>query len=163
MQEDIAEMESLIGIYLSFARGEGTEQPVASDVSALLTEVAATARRHGADVAQDVPEGLTAVLRPEAIRRAITNLVDNARRYAKHIWLRAERNGGRLRVVIDDDGPGIPAERRELMFRPFESAEPGGTGLGLAIARDIVGAHGGDILLLDRPGGGLRVVVELPG
>ncbi len=103
------------------------------------------------------------MLRPESIRRAITNLVDNARRYAKHIWLRAERRENRLRVIIDDDGPGIPVERRDIVFRPFESAEPGGTGLGLAIARDIVGAHGGDILLQDRPGGGLRVIVELPG
>jgi two-component system osmolarity sensor histidine kinase EnvZ len=163
MQEDIEEMERLIGVYLSFARGEGTEQPVLSDLSALLIEVATAARRHGTSLSQDIPEGLQAVLRPESIRRAITNLVDNARRYAKHIWLRAERRENRLRVIIDDDGPGIPVERRDIVFRPFESAEPGGTGLGLAIARDIVGAHGGDILLQDRPGGGLRVIVELPG
>ncbi len=67
-----------------------------------------------------------------------------------------------MRIYIDDNGPGIPLAQRETLFRPFESADPGGTGLGLAIARDIIGAHGGDILLLDRPGGGLRVVVELP-
>jgi two-component system osmolarity sensor histidine kinase EnvZ len=163
MQEDIEEMERLIAVYLSFARGEGTEQPVPADLSAILNEVAAAARRHGTSLSQDIPEGLHAVLRPDSIRRAITNLVDNARRYAKNIWLRAERRDSRLRVIIDDDGPGIPAERRDIVFRPFESAEPGGTGLGLAIARDIVGAHGGDILLQDRPGGGLRVIVELPG
>jgi two-component system osmolarity sensor histidine kinase EnvZ len=163
MQEDIEEMERLIGVYLSFARGEGIEQPVQADLSAILNEVATSARRHGTSLSQDIPEGLNAVLRPDSIRRAITNLVDNARRYAKNIWLRAERRDNRLRVIIDDDGPGIPAERRDIVFRPFESAEPGGTGLGLAIARDIVGAHGGDILLQDRPGGGLRVIVELPG
>jgi two-component system osmolarity sensor histidine kinase EnvZ len=139
MQEDIEEMERLIAVYLSFARGEGTEQPVPADLSAILNEVAAAARRHGTSLSQDIPEGLHAVLRPDSIRRAITNLVDNARRYAKNIWLRAERRDSRLRVIIDDDGPGIPAERRDIVFRPFESAEPGGTGLGLAIARDIVG------------------------
>jgi two-component system osmolarity sensor histidine kinase EnvZ len=70
-----------------------------------------------------------------------------------------ERNA---RVVIDDDGPGIPAAQREMLFRPFESAAPGGTGLGLAIARDIIGAHGGSIALADSPMGGLRVMIELP-
>jgi two-component system osmolarity sensor histidine kinase EnvZ len=163
MQEDIAEMERLIGIYLSFARGEGTEQPVSADVSLILGEVVAAGRRQGMSIALDVTEGLTVTLRPEAIRRAITNLVDNARRYAKHIWLYADRSGTKLRIFIDDDGPGIPADRREILFRPFESAEAGGTGLGLAIARDIIGAHGGDIFLQDRPGGGLRVAIELPG
>jgi two-component system osmolarity sensor histidine kinase EnvZ len=111
----------------------------------------------------DIPEGLTAMARPEAMRRALMNFLDNARRHAKHIWLSAASNGSVLRITIEDDGPGIPMAMREAVFRPFESAAPGGTGLGMAIARDIIGAHGGDILLADRPGGGLRVVIELPG
>jgi two-component system osmolarity sensor histidine kinase EnvZ len=115
-------------------------------------------------IACEAPDALSVTLRPEAIRRALTNLVDNARRHAGRIWLRAERANNRVvRIYIEDDGPGIPAARRESVFRPFESADPGGTGLGLAIARDIIGAHGGDITLSDRPGGGLRVVVVLPG
>ncbi len=163
MTGDIEEMERLIAIYLSFARGEGSEQAVPADVSVLLDDVAAAARRAGAVIECDVEEGLTVTLRPEAMRRALTNLVDNARRHARHIWLTAAYAGSRtLRIVIDDDGPGIPEARREALFRPFESADPGGTGLGLAIARDIIGAHGGDIFLTDRPGGGLRVVIELP-
>jgi two-component system osmolarity sensor histidine kinase EnvZ len=89
--------------------------------------------------------------------------VDNARRHARHVWLMATATRRTLRIIVDDDGPGIPAAQRETMLRPFESADAGGTGLGLAIAKDIVGAHGGDLLLLDRPGGGLRVVIELPG
>jgi len=162
MNSDIEEMEKLIAIYLSFARGEGSEQAMLTDFSLLLDEVCSTARRSGATITCSIPDPLVATLRPEAIRRAITNLLDNARRYAHHIWLSAELSKRHLRIIIDDDGPGIPAERRETLFKPFETASPGGTGLGLAIARDIIGAHGGDILLLDRPGGGLRVIVELP-
>jgi two-component system osmolarity sensor histidine kinase EnvZ len=162
MTSDIEDMEKLIAIYLSFARGEGSEQAVPTDILLLLDEVAAGARRAGAQVACDSAESLTVTVRPEAMRRALTNLVDNARRHAAHIWLAAGLVGRTLRITIDDDGPGIPAGLRDTLFKPFESADPGGTGLGLAIARDIIGAHGGDILLQDRPGGGLRVVVELP-
>ncbi|GLR67665.1 ATPase [Acidocella aquatica] len=162
MTGDIAEMEQLIATYLSFARGEGSEQAVPTDVAMLLEDVAAAARRAGATIEIGAPEGLTATLRPEAMRRVLTNLIDNARRHAAHVWLSAAIHGRTLRVSIEDDGPGIPTSQRETVFRPFEAASPGGTGLGLAIARDIVGAHGGDIFLFDRPGGGLRVVIELP-
>ncbi len=164
MTSDIEEMERLIAAYLSFARGEGSEQATPTDLAVLLEEISAAARRGGASIRTHLPNTLMVTLRPEAMRRAITNLIDNARRHATHIFLAAERHGRHmLRIIIDDDGPGIPAAKRELLFRPFESAEPGGTGLGLAIARDIVGAHGGDIRLADRPGGGLRVIIELPG
>ena len=102
-------------------------------------------------------------LRPEAMRRAITNLIDNARQHAQHIAVSVRQANERtLHITIDDDGPGIPAEKRETLFRPFESSAPGGTGLGLAIARDIVGAHGGNILLAESPMGGLRAIIELP-
>ncbi len=164
MTGDIEEMERLIATYLSFARGEGSEQATRVDFSMLLDEMVASARRGGAEISYDAPEGLAVTVRPEAMRRALMNIVDNARRHASRIWLSAGLvSSRRLRIVVDDDGPGIPAARRESVFRPFESADPGGTGLGLAIARDIIGAHGGDILLQDRPGGGLRVVIELPG
>jgi two-component system osmolarity sensor histidine kinase EnvZ len=162
MEGDIADMEKLIAIYLSFARGEGSEPSTPTDIPLLLDEVAAGARRAGAQVAYDPAESLTVTVRPEAMRRALTNLVDNARRHAGTIWLAAALVGRTLRITIDDDGPGIPVGRREALFAPFESEDAGGTGLGLAIARDIIGAHGGDIWLQDRPGGGLRVVVELP-
>jgi two-component system osmolarity sensor histidine kinase EnvZ len=162
MEGDIAEMEKLIAIYLAFARGEGSEQAAPTDLSLLLEDITIAARRAGALIESDVPENLTLTLRPEAMRRALTNLIDNASRHARHIWLSAGPGARNMRIIIDDDGPGIPAARRETLFRPFETADPGGTGLGLAIARDIIGAHGGDIVLQDRPGGGLRVVIELP-
>jgi two-component system osmolarity sensor histidine kinase EnvZ len=78
------------------------------------------------------------------------------------VVLSALEAGRSVLVMVDDDGPGIPAERRESVFRPFESGAAGGTGLGLTIARDIVRAHGGDITLEDSPLGGLRARIRLP-
>ena len=161
MTADLEEMERMIGGYLSFARGEGAEQAQQVDISLILNDVAAGARRAGAAVALDAPRGLTVLLRPEALRRAMTNLVDNARRHARQIALSALPQERSVEVLVDDDGPGIAPERRESVFRPFETGG-GGTGLGLTIARDIVRAHGGDIWLEQSPLGGLRARIRLP-
>ena len=163
MSADVEDMERLVESYLSFARGEGTEQARPTDLCAVLEEVAAGARRAGAAVTVEAPPSLVMPLRAEALRRALTNLVDNARRHARRIALAAARLGERsVQVTVDDDGPGIPRDRREDVFRPFASGAAGGTGLGLTIARDIVRAHGGEIVLEDSPLGGLRARVRLP-
>ncbi len=163
MTTDVEEMERMIGGYLAFARGEGTEQASDVDLGALVEEVALAARRSGAIVDLAAPSGLMVKLRPGAMRRAITNVVDNARRHASRVALAVARVGERaVEVTIDDDGPGIAPERRESVFRPFESGAAGGTGLGLTIARDIVRAHGGDIVLENSPLGGLRARLRLP-
>jgi two-component system osmolarity sensor histidine kinase EnvZ len=163
MSADVEEMEQLIGSYLAFARGEGTEQARPTDLAGVLEDVAARARRAGAEVTLAAPEGLVLPLRADAVRRALTNLVDNARRHARRVTLAATRLGERgVQVTIDDDGPGIPASEREDMFKPFAHGAAGGTGLGLTIARDIVRAHGGEIVLEDSPLGGLRARVRLP-
>ena len=162
MTADVEEMERMIGGYLAFARGEATEQAMPVNLSAILDEVAAGARRAGMVLDLDVPPDLTLKLRADAVRRAVTNLVDNARRHARHATLAAVAQGRAVQVIVDDDGPGIPAERRESVFRPFESNSAGGTGLGLTIARDIVRAHGGEIVLEDSPLGGLRARIRLP-
>jgi two-component system, OmpR family, osmolarity sensor histidine kinase EnvZ len=162
MQADVEEMDRMIGGYLAFARGEGVEQAEPVNLSSVLEEVAASARRAGADVSLETPAALTLSLRVDAVRRAITNLVDNARRHARHVALAAAPQGRAVTVTVDDDGPGISPERRESVFRPFESSEAGGTGLGLTIARDIVRAHGGEIVLEESPLGGLRARIRLP-
>jgi two-component system osmolarity sensor histidine kinase EnvZ len=162
MTADVEEMERMISGYLAFARGEGAEQAEPVNLSAVLEEVAAGARRSGAAIEVDVPPALTLSLRADAVRRAITNLVDNARRHAHRVALAAMPQGRMVFVTVDDDGPGIPPERRESVFRPFESDAAGGTGLGLTIARDIVRAHGGEIMLEDSPLGGLRARIRLP-
>ena len=162
MTADVEEMERMIGGYLAFARGEGAEQAEPVNLCAVLEEVAASARRAGAEVVVELPCALVLPLRADAIRRAVTNLVDNARRHARRVVLAAEQRGRAVEVTVDDDGPGISPERRESVFRPFESDAAGGTGLGLTIARDIVRAHGGEILLEESPIGGLRARVRLP-
>jgi two-component system osmolarity sensor histidine kinase EnvZ len=163
MSADVDEMERLIESYLAFARGEGTEQARPTDLTAVLEEVAAGARRAGAEVSVAAPASLVLALRADALRRALTNLVDNARRHARRVALGAMRQDERVvQVTVDDDGPGIPPAERESLFRPFASGAAGGTGLGLTIARDIVRAHGGDIVLEDSPLGGLRARVQLP-
>ncbi|MDA8050968.1 MAG: ATP-binding protein [Rhodospirillales bacterium] len=163
MTADVEEMERMIEGYLAFARGEGSEQVRPVDLSRMLEEVADGARRAGAEVILATPRGLTLPLRSDAVRRAITNLVDNARRHAHRITLAAATQSGRsVQVTVDDDGPGIPPDRRESVFRPFQSGAAGGTGLGLTIARDIVRAHGGEIMLEESPLGGLRARIRLP-
>ena len=161
MTGDIEEMERMIGGYLSFARGEGTEQAQLADLAAILEDVAAAARRAGAQVALDAPGPLELHLRQDAMRRAVMNLVDNARRHAGQVGLSAYADGRSVHVLVDDDGPGIPPDRRESVFRAFETGG-GGTGLGLTIARDIVRAHGGEIVLEASPLGGLRARIKLP-
>jgi two-component system osmolarity sensor histidine kinase EnvZ len=162
MTADVDEMERMIGGYLAFARGEKTEQAMPVNLCCILEEVAAGARRAGAELDLDVPPDLTLKLRADAVRRAVTNLVDNARRHAHRVALTATAQERSVLVTVDDDGPGIPADRRESVFRPFESGAAGGTGLGLTIARDIVRAHGGEIVLEDSPLGGLRARIRLP-
>jgi two-component system osmolarity sensor histidine kinase EnvZ len=162
MTADVEEMERMIGGYLAFARGEGIEQAEEVDLAAILDDVAASARRAGTWLEVDVAGSLPIMLRADAIRRAITNVIDNARRHAQRVVLAAYAQGRSVQVTVDDDGPGIPADRRESVFRPFETGSVGGTGLGLTIARDIVRAHGGEILLEDSPLGGLRARIRLP-
>ena len=162
MTADVQEMERMITGYLAFARGEQAEQAQPVNLSELLEDVAASARRAGANVVVEAPPSLSLQLRRDALRRALTNLLDNARRHAATVMLGVQPLDRFVVVVVDDDGPGIPRDRRESVFRPFESDAQGGTGLGLTIARDIIRAHGGDILLEDSPLGGLRARVRLP-
>ena len=159
---DLEEMDRMIGGYLAFARGVGEERAEPTELAPLLDDVARHARRAGADVTVDCAEDIGLMLRAEAFRRAMTNLVDNARRHARHVAIAASRGSGAVGITVDDDGPGIAADRREDVFRAFEAGRGGGTGLGLTIALDVVRAHGGDIALDDSPMGGLRVRITVP-
>lgn len=169
LQADVAEMEMMVAGYLDFVRGEGTEKmDPAADLAAILDEVVAATRRQNAAIDLHCGGPLVLPLRPNAIRRALSNLIGNAARYGAHVWVRAGVKGDVVEILIDDDGPGIPAAEREDVFKPFhrvdQSRNPstGGIGLGLTIARDIVRSHGGDVTLADAPTGGLRVHVRLP-
>jgi two-component system osmolarity sensor histidine kinase EnvZ len=168
LQADVAEMEHMVEGYLAFARGEGQETPAPTDLGSLLRDVVAQMARDGRAVDLHVEQNLTLPLRREGMRRCLTNLLANARRHGTQVAVRAGRRKNVIEVTIDDDGPGIPAERYEDVFKPFfrleQSRNPatGGVGLGLTIARDVARSHGGDVALEAAPGGGLRARVWLP-
>ncbi|MBC8268383.1 MAG: HAMP domain-containing protein [Rhodospirillaceae bacterium] len=168
LKSDIGEMEHMLEGYLAFARGEGGEEPVETNLGDLLGSVSEQARRKGGIIDLHVESAITVPLRPKVFRRCLTNLIDNAMRYAEHVSVKAGKRGDLVDITIDDDGRGIPEEMREDVFKPFfridESRNPGtgGVGLGLTIARDVVRAHGGDIELGDSPNGGLRARIKLP-
>ena len=169
LKKDVDEMERMVGGYLAFARGEGTERAVDTDLVELVTDAVNDARREGTAIEiTAAPPKIVLPLRRDALRRALANVIGNARRYARRIEVSMSLRGHGVDVVVDDDGPGIPVGQREDVFRPFfrldssRNPETGGTGLGLAIARDIVRTHGGEITLHDSPLGGLRAVLRLP-
>lgn len=168
LQSDVAEMEHMVEGYLAFARGEGQETPAPTDLGELLRDVVAQMTRDRQGVDLHVEQDITLPLRREGMRRCLTNLVANAQRHGRHVAVRAGRRKNMVEVTVDDDGPGIPAQHHEDVFKPFfrldQSRNPatGGIGLGLTIARDVARSHGGDVALETAPGGGLRARVWLP-
>jgi two-component system osmolarity sensor histidine kinase EnvZ len=166
--DDVADMERMIEGYLAFARGEGDEATAPADLSEILEEVAAGARRDNADVSVSWTGDMNVELRPIAIKRCMTNLVSNALRHGTRAAVHATRAKTSVEITVDDNGPGIPPDRYEDVFRPFvrldesRNIDTGGTGLGMTIARDIARSHGGDVTLAKSPLGGLRVVVRVP-
>lgn len=168
MKRDVDEMARMLEAYLAFARGDLGEQSAPTEMSDFLDELKLDVERHGhkATVVFHGPPIVT--VRPAAFRRCLANLVSNAARFASSIAITGHRDHRWLTITVDDDGPGIPAEMREDVFKPFlrlddaRNQDEGGTGLGLAIARDIARSHGGDIMLGDSPLGGLRATVRVP-
>ncbi len=168
LKGDVVEMEHMLEGYLAFARGEGGEAPGPVRLDTLLDDVVAQARRKGGVIDVHAEGEITVELMAAAFKRCVTNVVDNAIRYADHVSVRAGKRGDAIEVTIDDDGPGIPADKRDDVFKPFYRLETsrnpvtGGVGLGLTIARDVMRNHGGDIELGESPSGGLRVRLVLP-
>ena len=170
MKKDVDEMARMLEAYMAFARGDSGEQAAPTDMAVFLDELKADAERHGHNTTVAFHGNQIVTVRPNAFRRCLANLVANAARYGSAIAIIGRRDQRWLTVTIDDDGPGIPQNMREEVFRPFlrlddsrnQDLDKGGTGLGLAIARDIARSHGGDISLGESPLGGLRATVRVP-
>jgi signal transduction histidine kinase len=169
MLNDLDEMEAMISAVLSFAREEivvETRQPL--DLAAMLRDICEDMRAHGQRAALAGAEPLPFIGRPSALRRCFVNLIANAVKYGGHARVEVRRSDDEICVAVEDDGPGVPEGEQEKVFRPFyrvessRSRDTGGTGLGLTVARTVARGHGGDIVLQNRPEGGLRVSVVLP-
>ena len=168
---DIDEMEEMIDAYLAFAAGEGEEQPQETDVAALLERLVLQAQKtHKFDISF-IPPGapLPAFpVRKNAIQRAFSNIISNAIRYSTKTIVSLRVHNDEVIFSFDDNGAGIPEERRQDAIRPFIRLEEsrnrrtGGAGLGLSITSDIVLSHGGELALGDSSLGGLRVTIKLP-
>jgi two-component system osmolarity sensor histidine kinase EnvZ len=170
LKADIDEMQMMLEDYMAFAKGGSGEETRPADVREIIEEIRDEARRFGKPIElrfrrrkkSPVP------LRRQNFKRAVSNLVSNAARYADRVVITVTQDKAWLKVEVDDDGPGIPSDQRELVFRPFfriekgRSVEQGHSGLGLAIARDIAHVHGGDIWLEESDLGGLRAIVRVP-
>jgi signal transduction histidine kinase len=167
--ETLDEMQRMIEATLAFAREEAAAEDTRTvDLAALVESLVADLVDLGHEVAFSGPERLAYACRPIGLKRAVRNLIENAIAYGERARVKLEPGALAVRIVIDDDGPGIPEADFERVFAPFvrleesRSRETGGIGLGMAIARSIVRGHGGDIELANREEGGLKVVISLP-
>jgi len=165
-RRDISDMESMLDGYLDFARGLEGENITAVNLDTLLSEIIDPMPKPK----PKAPASCDVVLniRETAIKRALTNVIENAKAYGKSAQISVHEADNHVDIIVDDDGPGIPSDKRDAAFRPFVRLDSArgqnvkGVGLGLSITRDAVQAHGGDVILTDSPAGGLRVKIRLP-
>ena len=174
LESDIAEMEHMVAEYLAFAKGEAGEEAVLADIPHLIEAMVQDYSKQGAAVGFECDGALKLVaeVKLQALRRAVQNVIENALKYGEEAYVVLNKQRRTYSIVVEDKGPGIPAERQAEMFQAFKrmddarSPEQSGAGLGLSIARDLVQAQGGKITLenieSDRAITGLRAVIELP-
>jgi len=175
LKKDVSEMEKLVGEYLDFVRGDDREKINLVKIKKFLQEelidyYAKMNRNIGGDIFLN--DEIQISLKKLALKRALKNLINNAFNYGKNVELAARVSKTNLILMIDDDGPGIPEDERDNVFKPFyrldnsrnldQETSSGGSGLGLAIAMDAVTSQGGRIKLSDSHLGGLRVMIFIP-
>lgn len=165
----LAEMESMIASTMAFAQDDAEqEEPRIVDLPSLVASICDNMTDAGHQVEFEDTPPLKYSCRPFALRRALTNVIDNAIKYGGNAKVKVSSCQGVVEIVVDDNGPGIPDGELDEVFAPFyrlersRNRETGGAGLGLSIARTIAHAHGGEIILSNRAGGGLRAAIHLP-
>lgn len=168
LQQDIVEMEKMVQEYLDFAKGKERVVDINVNIADLLRSIVSSYRNLDKKIEVSTQNGIALHINANSLRRAVTNILDNALKYGENIKLSSSSSQKYAYIIVDDDGPGIANGKREDVFRPFfrldvaRNLDKGGTGLGLAIARDIVVSYGGDIYLDSSTLGGLRVTIKLP-
>ena len=167
---DVEDMEKMIDSYLSFARGMIPENSEKTNITKTVQNLIRKLNKGNFDITLNAKKDYFAVVRPSAFERAIANVIVNAIRYGKKkIDVSISKDDEFLDIVVEDNGPGIPEDRHDEMFRPFtrldssRSAETGGMGLGLAIVQEVIHQHGGEVALLKSEKlGGLKVKIQIP-
>ncbi|EKF17259.1 sensor histidine kinase [Nitratireductor pacificus] len=168
LDQDIEDMRSMLEGYLAFARGDAAEDPGAFNLASFFDRAAEEAALRDSKLKTSIAGEAILHVRPNAFGRLLSNVIGNAFRYARHVEVAARNADGTLTITVDDDGPGIPPDMREDVFKPFfrldeaRNQDESGTGLGLSIARDIARGHGGDVMLEESPLGGLRAIIRVP-
>ncbi|MEX2451405.1 MAG: ATP-binding protein [Rhodospirillales bacterium] len=163
------DIEAMISSTLSFSHAMSPQEAMQNvDLAALIGSICDDMTDAGASAAFKAGPDLIYECRPISIKRATTNIIDNAVKYGKAAQVELTETEGGIRIAVEDDGPGVPEDRIEKIFTPFyraeesRNADAGGTGLGLSIAQAIIHAHGGTITAENREHGGLRVCIVLP-
>ena len=168
LQQDIVEMEKMVQEYLDFAKGKERVIDANVNIADMIRSIVAGYRNLSKKIDVTTQNGVELHINANSLRRAITNVVDNALKYGSNVAISSRASEKYAYITIDDDGPGILPAKREEVFRPFfrldsaRNLDKGGSGLGLAIARDIVVSYGGNITLDNSATNGLRVVIKLP-
>ncbi len=163
---DIEQMDSILSQFMDYARGDQTEPPETTDLTALVRSIADSKMARGMALTARIEALPPLLCRPRALQRALNNLIDNACKYgAGHVELSLGMGSRGIELAVEDDGPGVPADQVERLKRPFARLEDArsnasGTGLGLAIVDRVARLHGADFVLENRPEGGLRAVLR---
>tara|TARA_R110000787_G_scaffold9030_7_gene31730 strand:- start:448 stop:1863 length:1416 start_codon:yes stop_codon:yes gene_type:complete len=170
MLATLSDMEAMVESILGFIRDDATEEDVRSvDLASLLNAICDDINDLGGEIVFRGPDRLIYPCRPTVLKRALTNVIDNAVKFGSRAEVLLRATPETIAIVVEDEGPGIPEAEIETVFNPFfrieasRSRDTGGVGLGLSVARSIIGAHGGSISLANRETGGLRATIELPG
>ncbi len=168
MEDDVSQMQEMIAEYLEFARSGAAEEAVEVLLADIMQDIINDYKRTGADIHYEQTGDISLEIKPNAYRRMLHNVLDNALKHGTKCNVSVRRLPGKAEITVEDNGPGIPEEKREEVFRPFTRLDParnmnnGGVGLGLTIARDIIFKAGGTIGLDRSSLGGLRVTIRLP-
>ena len=166
LSNDITEMEKMLNEYLNFSSSRSVEKTETFDLSELLETTVQKYEKN--KITTDIPERVYLDGRKNLIQRCLNNLIDNSIKYSEKILISLKKSANNITITVDDDGPGIPKNERENVFKPFYKIDKSrgdsksSVGLGLSIASDIVRSHGGNILLETSPKNGLRVKIFLP-
>jgi two-component system osmolarity sensor histidine kinase EnvZ len=166
MSDDIEEMEKMLNEYLEFSRHQKNEDTEMINLNDLIKDL--VKKYDKKNISFSVEENLKINIRPNSIKRCISNLLDNGLSYGKKIEINAQKTVSNISLFVDDDGPGIPENEYQNVMKPFyridksRGQNKSGVGLGLSIANDIIRSHGGSISLMRSTLGGLRVKISFP-